>query len=107
MPKLRLLIYPELHRIPERERDAALDEARGTDFDGIELAGIAFGLLLTAGVTRYVAPDGISQRIEAFLANFLVAVPLLAVVAGPFFIRRTRRGLQLYLEHHAKNGAHR
>lgn len=105
MVKLWLLIYPELNRIPLRERDAALGCARETPFDGLELAAIALGLALTAGATRYVVFDGLSHRTEAFLANFLLAVPLLAVLAGPFFVRRTRRGLQHYLTEHPQRGA--
>lgn len=104
MAKISLLIYPELHRIPPRERDAALGSARETPFDGLELAAIALGLALTAGATRYVVFDGLTHRIEAFLANFLLAVPLLAVLAGPFFVRRTRRGLQHYLKTHPSRG---
>ena len=100
MAKFWLLIYPELNRIPLRERATALGSARETPFDGLELAAIALGLALTAGTTRYVVFDGVSHRIEAFLANFLVAVPLLAVLAGPFFVRRTRRGLQHYMKKH-------
>ncbi|MCC4118037.1 hypothetical protein LLG90_22030 [Aromatoleum toluclasticum] len=105
MAKFWLLIYPELTRIPQRERDAVLGSARATPFDGLELAAIALGLALTAGATRYVVFDGLTHRIEAFLANFLLAVPLLAVLAGPFFIRRTRRGLHHYLTEHPQRGA--
>lgn len=105
MLKLWLRVYPELARIPPAHREAALEEARDNAFDATELLGLAFGLACTVGATRYVVAEGITYRIEAFLANFLLAVPLLAVSAGPFFVRRTRRGLQRYLEHHASEGA--
>jgi len=63
-PRVGLLIHPELHRIPKRERDAALEESRATDVGGIELLGMAFGLRMTAGVTCQVAPDRVAQRIR-------------------------------------------
>jgi hypothetical protein len=40
---------------------------------------------------------GIAERFGAILASFIVAVPLLVLLAGPFYVRRTRRGLRAQL----------
>lgn len=88
------LLYPDLQRFDLRDQDRALEKARDGTFDGIEIIGICVGLALTAILTRYSASEmGLVQRIGAVLANFLIAVPLLMFLVGPFFIRRTRRHL--------------
>jgi hypothetical protein len=61
----------------------------------LEWAGILAALVIVAGITRYsVAGFGLADRIAVALAKFLVAVPLLVATAGPFLVRRTRRGLR-------------
>jgi hypothetical protein len=46
-------------------------------------------------LTRYsvagLTPVG---RIATVFANFIVALPLMLVLGGPFYVRRTRRGLR-------------
>ena len=94
------LVYPELDQIPETERKEAFRRAGLCDFDGIELAGMAFGLIATSALTRYaVAPTAVGYVLE-FLASLFLAVPLLAVLLGPFLVRRTRRGLRQYSRRH-------
>ena len=41
---------------------------------------------------------GLADRFGAAIANFIVAIPLLLVLAGPFYVRRTRRGLRAQLK---------
>ena len=49
-------------------------------------------------LTRYSAVDfGLAERIVVTVVNFLVALMLLGVIAGPFLVRRTRRGLHSQL----------
>lgn len=98
MTDVRTFIYPDLTRLPARERAQALDEARESPLDLIELFGIAAGLIGATALTRY-GVDGlsISGRIAAAAANFFVAAPLLALLVGPFLVRRTRRGLRAAL----------
>ncbi|MFZ2155273.1 MAG: hypothetical protein WAV72_04000 [Bradyrhizobium sp.] len=65
-----------------------------TLLDSIEWAGILVTLVLVVSVTRYDVVDlGVVDRIVTGLVNFLVAILLLGVTAGPFLVRRRRRGL--------------
>ena len=92
------LIYPELRPYGRSERARLLKQASETPFDLIEWAGILFGLVVVAGLTRYATPDfGLANRIALALVNFLVAVPLLAITVGPFLLRRQKRGLRSLL----------
>jgi hypothetical protein len=92
-------LYPELKRFSPKDRLDALRKAKEGPFDFVELAGIGVALVLVVTLTRYsVAEMGALQRIGAMLANFLVAIPLLVVFAGPFYVRRVRRGLREQIE---------
>lgn len=106
MQRLMHLLYPELRRLPVHEQPAALAHARATEFDAVELGGLALGLLLTTAVTRYAKPESLLAGLSELVANFLVAVPLLVVLTGPFFVRRTRRGLREYLARDHNPGAY-
>ena len=49
-------------------------------------------------MTRYsTAGLELGERLALVYANFLFAVPMLAVLVGPFFIRRKRRGLRAFI----------
>lgn len=96
MKTLWATLYPELEQIPEAAREDALHRAASADFDGIELAGIAFGLIATSGLTRFTCLESTLEWIFKALLCFFVAAPLLVVLIGPFLIRRTRRCLRLY-----------
>ena len=94
MTRLATLLYPQLRSFPESERTQVLHRANSTSFDVVELLGMALGLVLTTAVTRYgVADLNPGERIAAILLNFALALCLLLVLVGPFFIRRARRGL--------------
>ena len=96
--KIENLLYPELRPYGRSERARLLKEASETPFDFIEWAGMLFGLVVVASVTRYATPDfGLVNRIALALVNFLVAVPLLAITFGPFLLRRQKRGLRALL----------
>ena len=101
----RDLLYPQLCFFEPPERDTAIRRARELPFDVIELVGIAFGLVLVVSLTRYTARD-FSSVDSAFLAlaNFVVAVPLLAVLVGPFLVRHVRRGLDEQLVERRRGG---
>jgi hypothetical protein len=91
-------LYPRLGEFAPSERDAALRRARRTAFDVVELVGIALSLVLTTAITRYGTQElGVGERIGAFVLNVAVAIPLLAVLAGPFLVRRVRRGVETQL----------
>ncbi len=89
------LLYPELRPYRRNDRTRLLRKASETPLDFIEWAGILAALVLVVSVTRYgVANFGLADRIAVGLVNFLVAILLLGVTAGPFLVRRTRRGLR-------------
>lgn len=88
------VLYPELRSCGRRDRDRLLREAAKTPLDLIEWAGILTSVVFVVILTRYSAIDfGLADRIAVAIVNFLVAIPLLGITAGPFLVRRTRRGL--------------
>ncbi len=93
------LLYPELKSIAPHHQNHALKQAKEEPFELLEWAGILVGIVISVGVTRYSAAGfGIAERLAAALANFAIAVPLIIILVGPFLVRRTRRGLQRYLD---------
>jgi hypothetical protein len=99
-------LYPELKRINLKDRSSALQEAKASSFDAIDLVGIGIALFLAVVVTRYSATGlGALGRIRAALWNFMVAIPILLVFAEPFYVRRVRRGLREYLEKRSRSEA--
>jgi len=95
MTTLHTLLYPELEGFSPDDRGRALQRARRQPFDWVELAGLGAGVVAVALLTRH-GVDGLAilERLSAAAANFVVAIPLLAVAAGPFLWRRTRRALR-------------
>jgi hypothetical protein len=92
------LLYPELRPYERKERDHLLQEASKTPHDFVEWAGILAALAFVGVLTGYGAVDfGLAERIVVTVMNFFVAIVLLALTAGPFLVRRTRRGLRTHL----------
>lgn len=99
MKRLWLALLPELKQFPSSERTAALQLARETSLDVVELAGMAVGLVAVTALTKYSLPElPMVSRFVLALVNFAVAMPLLAAVLGPFHLRRVRRGLRHQLQ---------
>lgn len=97
-------LLPELGQFPEAERTQALQRARDTSLDAIELVGVAVGLVAVTALTKYGVPEpSMASRFALALINFAVALPLLVAVIGPFHVRRLRRGLRTQLQ----NNGHR
>ena len=93
------LLYPELRPYGRSDRDRLLRNASDTPLEPLEWAGILLGLVVAVALTRYsVAEIGLMNRIAVGLANFVVALLLLGVTAGPFLVRRTRRGIRSQLD---------
>ena len=96
--EIETLLYPELRPYRRNDRTRLLRKASETPLDSIEGVGILVALVLVVTVTHYgVADFGLVNRIAARLVNFLVAISLLGVTAGPFLVRRTRRGIRSQL----------
>ena len=92
------LLYPELRPYGRSDRDRLLRKASDTSLEPLEWAGILAGLVFAVTLTRYsVAELGLVDRIAIGAVNFLVAMLLLGVTAGPFLVRRMRRGIRSQL----------
>jgi hypothetical protein len=95
MNRLWPALLPELRQFPADEQDEALNAARHTALDFIELLGMAAGLVAVTAITRYgLADASMSTHFASTLLNFVVALPLLTLALGPFHLRRLRRGLR-------------
>ena len=94
--RLRLLAYPQLRDLPADQWEGVLSRARDTAFDAIEWAGILAGIAFAAFALRSGAGEP-GSLFTLYLGQFLLALPLLVVLTGPFFLRRTRRGLDVEL----------
>ena len=91
-------LYPDLGRIAPHHRLRAMERAKSEPFDFLELVSILAAIVTVTYLTRYALKDPTAiDRMSAALANFVVAVPQLLVLAGPFYIRRNRRGLRAFL----------
>jgi hypothetical protein len=94
-----LFAYPALRQLPRSDWDGALQRARETDFDVFEWAGMLAGITFVTYLLRFEADQAAALALPArYVIQFLAAVPLLALVVGPFYLRRTRRGLDQDIE---------
>lgn len=94
-----LWAYPALRRLPPAEWDEALKQARETNFDTIEWTGLLAGIAFVTYLLRFDADQAAALSLPVrYFIQFLVAVPLLGLVVGPFYLRRTRRGLDQEIE---------
>jgi hypothetical protein len=100
---LEHLVLPELRQIPPHERAPAMKRAGEEPFELLEWAGILLGLVLTVSVTRYSTSDlKPGARLALVCANFLVAIPVLTVLVGPFVVRCRRRGLRSFMRERSR-----
>ncbi|MBL8287570.1 MAG: hypothetical protein JNL85_06290 [Rubrivivax sp.] len=108
MNRLWTALLPELRRFPLLEQEGALRDARATALQTLELLGMAAGLVAVTALTSYgLAGSSMAARFGAATANFVVALPLLVLVLGPFHLRRLRRGLRELLQRRSAAGAMR
>jgi hypothetical protein len=92
------LLYPDLRPYGRIDRDRLLRGASKTPHDLVEWAGILAALVFVGVLTGYSAVDfNPAQRFVAAVINFFAALLLLGGTAGPFLVRRTRRGLRSQL----------
>ena len=92
-------LLPRILLIAPRDWDAVLNQARTTDFDLIERFGIVLGTALTAYLLRLGTEFATSLALPIqYLIQFLSALPILALLVGPFYLRRLRRGLDREVE---------
>jgi hypothetical protein len=100
---VRLIAYPQLRHVPPEQWESMLRRARETEFDTVEWAGTVAGVAFAAFALRAGGgePDFLFTHL---LGQFVLALPLLTILVGPFLLRRTRRGLDLELAQ--RNGGH-
>ena len=92
-------LLPRIVEINRDEWDEVLTRIRETPFDTIEKAGLLLGLAFATyllGADSSLAAD--ASLPVAYVFQFVAAVPLLAVLAGPFYLRCWRRGLDQEIE---------
>lgn len=89
------LLYPRLRRVPPERWRRILERARSEPLDAVETISIAAAVGLAAWLleTMSDAPRAHGAATE-FLLQFLAATPLVAAIAGPLLLRRTRRGIE-------------
>lgn len=100
MTDWRLWLYPELRHASERDRDRIWHLAKEESFSAAESMLMIAGVVVAAFVVRYA--DFRSLLGNAFLgfaADFIVTGIVLIVIAGPAYLRRTKRGLAGALKH--------
>ena len=85
---------PRLVELPPGEWDHAVQLARNVEFDMVERIAIVAGVVFTAYALRFDPEQAATLSVFArYLGQFLMAVPVLFLVVGPFMLRRARRGL--------------
>ncbi len=100
------LLYPPLRLLPAQEWDEALRKARSAEFDTLEWTGIVCGAGLVAWLLQLGWPPSTgTAALAVFALQFLLALVLLALIVGPLYLRRTRRGLGAEVRHrHQRRG---
>ena len=92
-------LLPRIVEVNRGEWDEVLTRIRETPFDTIEKAGLLLGLAFATyllGADSSLAADASLPVVYVF--QFVAAVPLLALLAGPFYLRCWRRGLDQEIE---------
>ena len=92
-------LLPRIVVIRRSEWGAVLTRLRETPFDTLEKAGIVLSLAFATyllGADSTLAAERSLPVVYVF--QFLAAVPLLIVLAGPLYLRCWRRGLEQEIE---------
>ena len=92
-------LLPRIVVIRRSEWGAVLTRLRETPFDALEKAGIVLSLAFATyllGADSTLAAERSLPVVYVF--QFLAAVPLLIVLAGPLYLRCWRRGLEQEIE---------
>lgn len=99
------ITYPALRQLPVAEWDKVLEQAREGSFDTMEWLGIVAGIAFATYILRFDAEQAAALSLPVrYFIQFLAAVPLLGLIVGPFYLRRTRRGLDQEIERRHGSG---
>jgi hypothetical protein len=101
-----LWAYPALRQLPPAQWSQALKRSRNTNFDAIESIGVLAGIALVTYLLQFDAYQAAALALPVrYLIQFLAAMPLLVLFVGPFYLRRTRRGLDQEIQRRHGSGA--
>jgi|JI10StandDraft_1071094.scaffolds.fasta_scaffold356520_2 hypothetical protein len=101
---LLAIALPRLDELPPGERERAVEQARQIEFDATERIGLVAGVVLTAYLLRFDVAQAQAMSLPLrYLMQFVSALPLLALLVGPFLLRRTRRGLEQVIAAHRRD----
>lgn len=90
---------PRIKSLNPGEWNDALKRARDTNFDWVEQAWVFASLALTTYLLRFDVEHAATLSLPVqYLIQFLAAVPILTLLAGPVYLRCMRRGLDRVLE---------
>ena len=89
---------PHLVKLPPADWQQAVRQARETNFDAIERIGVVVAIAFTTYLLRFDVNETELSLPVRFVAQFVAAVPLLVLLAGPFYLRCLRRGLDHFIE---------
>lgn len=101
---LKTWALPRLMDLPPSGWDKAIREAQSIDFDAVERTMIILGVVVAAYVLRIEPGTASRWSLPAiYLVQFVQAVPLLVLLAGPAYLRRARRGLDKVIANRSGN----
>lgn len=89
---LLVQLFPKLRAWPVREWPAVLHKVQDAEFDQFERIGIIAAVVVSAWLLRPPVTAETSLPF-AFLSQLVMSLPILLILAGPFFLRRIRRYL--------------
>ena len=92
-------LLPRIALFTPGDWTAVLEQARTVDFDFSEWLGLLLGTALTAYFLRFDSGFATSWSLSfRYFIQFFSALPILALLVGPFYLRRLRRGLEREIE---------
>lgn len=87
-------LLPRIIELPPKDWDSAAKQARNVEFDWIETVWLIGGVAFVTYLLRFDPNEVTSISLPLiYLAQFVAAIPLLLIIVGPAYLRRTRRGL--------------
>lgn len=89
---------PRLTELPESRWDEAIQRAQTIDFDTVELMALIIGVAVVTYLLRIEEGSAPAVSLPViYLVQFVEAAFLLILLVGPFYLRRARRGLEMFI----------
>lgn len=88
------VLFPRLKIWPVNQWAKRLSNARSVEFDRIEQACTLSAVIVVAYQIMPMSTIGI-DALGKYLVQYVLLLPVLALLLGPFYIRRIRRGLEI------------